>query len=107
MAMGIDTGKMFGLAWGICTSLSAVAGSLLSTFYYINPYVGDVFLLVAFASVALGGFGSIFGVIVGALIIGLVQVLAGTFLIAKLKLVYVYIVFIGVLFIRPRGIWGK
>ena len=107
MAMGIDTGKMFAFAWGICTALSAVAGSLISTFYYINPYVGDMFLLVAFTSVALGGFGSIFGVIVGAFIIGFVYVLGGTLFVAKLKLVYVYIVFIAVLFIRPKGIWGK
>lgn len=107
MAMGIDSDKMFAIAWGICTATSGIAGSLLSNFYYIQPYIGDVFLLVAFASVALAGFGSIFGVIGGALIIGLVQVLGGTILISKLKLVYVYLVFIGVLLIRPQGIWGK
>jgi branched-chain amino acid transport system permease protein len=107
MAMGIDSDKMFAIAWGICTAASGIAGSLLSNFYYIHPYVGDVFLLVAFASVALAGFGSIFGVIGGALIIGLVQILGGTFFIAKLKLVYVYIVFIAVLFMRPQGLWGK
>jgi branched-chain amino acid transport system permease protein len=107
MAMGIDSDKMFAIAWGICTAASGIAGSLLSNFYYIHPYVGDVFLLVAFASVALAGFGSIFGVIVGAFIIGLVQVLGGTFFVAKLKLVYVYIVFIAILFVRPQGLWGK
>jgi len=107
MAMGINTKRMFAIAWGICTATSAIAGSLLSNFYYIHPYVGDVFLLVAFASVALAGFGSIFGVLVAALIIGLVQVLGGTFFIAQLKLVYVYIVFMLVLFFRPQGLWGK
>lgn len=107
MSVGIHSDKMFAIAWGICTAASGIAGSLLSNFYYIQPYIGDIFLLVAFASVALAGFGSIFGVIVGALIIGLVQVLGGTFFIAKLKFVYVYLVFIVILLIRPHGIWGR
>ncbi len=107
MAMGINAHRMFAIAWGMCTAASAIAGSLLSNFFYIHPYVGDVFLLVAFATVVLAGFGSIFGVIPAAMIIGVVQVLLGTFFIAKLKLVYVYIVFIMILFFKPQGLWGK
>jgi branched-chain amino acid transport system permease protein len=107
LAVGVSVERMFGLAWGLSLGLAAAAGSLLSTFFYIFPFVGDVFLLVAFAAVALGGFGNMHGACVGGLIIGVVEVVGGSLFLPALKYVYVYIIFVAVLFLRPAGLFGR
>ncbi len=59
--MGIDSHRMFALAWGIAAACAGVAGVLLSTFFPIFPEVGATFILIAFVVVNLGGFGSVTG----------------------------------------------
>ena len=80
LTMGIDADRMNALAWGLASACVGVAGSLLSNFYYVFPRVGAVFVLVAYVTVALGGFGSISGALVAGVIIGVLQVLSGFFL---------------------------
>ena len=78
--MGIDTDRMFMLGWGINGALLGIAGSLVVSFYYVQPLVGQVFGLLAFVVVALGGFGSIVGAFVAGMLIGVLQTFAGFFL---------------------------
>ncbi len=103
--MGIDTKKMNALAWGIGGATVSLAGSLLAHFYYVTPTVGMLFTLIAFAIVALGGFGSISGAFVAGIIIGLIMVISGHFL-SELKFTFVYIVYFLVVVFRPRGLFG-
>ncbi len=103
--MGIDTKKMNALAWGIGGATVALAGSLLAHFYYITPTVGMLFTLIAFAIVALGGFGSITGAFLAGIIIGLIMVLSGH-LVSELKFTFIYIVYFLVVVFRPRGLFG-
>lgn len=103
--MGIDTKRMNRLAWGIGGITVALAGSLLAHFYYITPTVGMLFTLIAFAIVALGGFGSIGGAFIAGIIIGLIMVISGHFL-SELKFTFVYIVYFLVVILRPRGLFG-
>jgi branched-chain amino acid transport system permease protein len=103
--MGIDTKKMNALAWGIGGGTVALAGSLLAHFYYITPTVGMLFTLIAFAIVALGGFGSIPGAFLAGIIIGLIMVLSGH-LVSELKFTFIYIVYFLVVVLRPRGFFG-
>jgi branched-chain amino acid transport system permease protein len=106
-ALGIEADRLYALAWGISTAAAGVAGGLVSSFMYVNPLVGDVFLLPAFAAVALGGFGNIYGAVAGGLVIGVVNVTGGTLTMPKVKLALVYLVFVAVLFMRPKGLWGR
>src|SRR5712691_4495646 len=78
LALGIETDRLYALAWG----LSAAAA-------------------------ALGGFGNVYGAVAGGLVIGVVNVTGGTLTMPKVKLALVYLVFVGVLFMRPRGLWGR
>jgi len=71
--MGIDTRGMNALAWGIGGATVALAGALLAHFYYVTPTVGMLFTLIAFATVALGGFGSIIGAFIAGIVIGLIR----------------------------------
>jgi branched-chain amino acid transport system permease protein len=107
LALGIEPDRLYAIAWGISAAAAGVAGSLVSSFMYVNPLVGDVFLLPGFAAVALGGFGNVYGAFAGGLVIGVVNVTGGTLTMPKVKLALVYLVFVGVLFMRPKGLWGR
>jgi branched-chain amino acid transport system permease protein len=107
LTMGIDADRMNALAWGLASACVGVAGSLLSNFYYVFPRVGAVFVLVAYVTVALGGFGSISGALVAGIIIGVLQVLSGFFLTSTLKFVPVYLLYLGVVLFRPKGLLGR
>jgi branched-chain amino acid transport system permease protein len=105
--LGIDADRMYALAWGIGAACVGVAGSLLSNFYYVFPRVGAVFVLLAYVAVALGGFGSIHGALVAGLLIGLLQIAAGFFISSQLKFVPVYLLYLLVVLLRPRGLFGR
>lgn len=103
--MGIDTKKMNALAWGIGGATVALSGALLAHFYYVAPTVGMLFTLIAFAVVALGGFGSITGAFLAGIIIGLIMVLSGH-LVSELKFTFIYLIYFLVVVFRPRGLFG-
>jgi branched-chain amino acid transport system permease protein len=105
--MGIDTDRMFALGWGIGAACVGVAGVLLANFYYVFPDVGAVFALLAYVTVALGGFGSILGALVAGIIVGLVEHLAGLLISPSLKYAAVFALYLAVVLIRPRGLFGK
>ena len=105
--MGIDSNRMFALAWGIGSVCVGVAGTLLANFYYVFPEVGSVFGFLAFVTVALGGFGSIGGAFYAGLIIGLAEALAGILIAPSLKYVVVFMIYLLVVVFRPRGLLGN
>lgn len=105
--LGINVDRMYALAWGIGAACVGIAGSLLSNFYPVFPRVGAMFVLIAYVAVALGGFGSIHGALVAGVIIGLLQVLAGFFVSSQLKFVPVYLLYLIVVLVRPRGLFGR
>lgn len=107
LTVGINVDRMFALAWGIGAACVGVAGSLLSNFYYVYPRVGALFVLVAYVTVALGGFGSIHGALLAGVLIGLLQVFAGFFISSELKFVPVFLVYLLVVLLWPRGLAGK
>ena len=103
--MGIGVKKVFLLTWAISAVIAAVAGILIAPISFLHVNMG--FLgLKAFPAAVLGGFGSIPGAIVGGLIIGLSENLAGGYLPTGFKNVFAYIILIIVLMIRPEGIFG-
>lgn len=105
--LGIDADRMYALAWGIGAAAVGAAGALLSSFYPVFPRVGGAFVLVAYVVVALGGFGSIHGALVAGVLIGLLQTLAGFYVSSQLKFVPVYALYLLVVLVRPRGLFGR
>jgi branched-chain amino acid transport system permease protein len=103
--MGIDTERMKGLTWGVGGATVGIAGALLAHYYYITPTVGMLFVLIAFATVALGGFGSIAGAFFAGLIIGLIQVVGGYYE-SELKFTFIYLAYFLAVVLRPRGLFG-
>lgn len=105
--VGIDKNRVFTLGWGLGAALVGVAGGILAIFYYIHPDVGAPFALIAYVTVALGGFGSVFGALVAGILVGLVEALTATILPPALKSVGIYALYLGVVFIRPKGLFGS
>jgi len=105
--VGIDSNRVFTLGWGLGAALVGVAGAVLATFYYIHPQVGASFALIAYVTVALGGFGSVFGALAAGVIVGLVEAGTAALLPPALKALGIYVLYLAVLFLRPQGLFGK
>lgn len=106
LLVGINIEKINLLVVGIGISLAGLAGSLLSNFYYIFPQVGLNFGIFAYIVVCLGGFGSVQGALIGGLLLGIVSSLTGTLLDPALKYAVVFLVYIIVIVIKPKGLKG-
>jgi branched-chain amino acid transport system permease protein len=108
LAVGIDVERMYKVAFGLGISCVAIAGILMTPFFYIAPTVGVPFTLTAFVVVVLGGLGNIPGALVGGLIVGLVESLGEIMLpAASLKSLATFSIFILILLLRPQGLFGQ
>lgn len=105
--MGIRPQRMQALAWGMAGAATGIAGALIAMFFYTSPTVGETLAIVAFVTVALGGFGSVMGALVAGLLIGVVESLSAYLIGPVYKDVIVYILFVLVLWFRPQGLMGK
>ena len=119
--MGIPTERMNTLAWGIGCGTVSVAGALIVNFWSVNPFVGLLFTMIAFAIVALGGFGSVPGAFFAGLVVGMITEIPGfwdfftyTFSIdwmanvpmTSFKYMWVYLAYFVIMVVRPRGLFG-
>ena len=105
--IGIDRDRIFALGWGLGAATVGVAGTMLATFYYVSPTVGANFATIAYVTVALGGFGSITGALVAGVLIGEVEAVTAQVLEPSLKQVGMFAIYLVVLMVRPRGLFGR
>lgn len=119
--MGIPTERMNALAWGVGGASVTIAGALLVNFWSVNPFVGLLFCMIAFAIVALGGFGSVPGAFFAGLVVGIITEIPGIwdFLtytldlewmadvpMTSFKYMWVYVAYFVIMVVRPRGLFG-
>jgi branched-chain amino acid transport system permease protein len=105
--MGIDPDRVNAITWGIGLSVTGIAGSMVATFFPIHPELTPTtWTLIAFASVALGGFGSVLGAVFGGIGISLAEHIGTTLLNPSYKEMYVFIVFIVALLLRSQDVIG-
>lgn len=104
--MGIDTEKIYLLVFGLGGACVGIAGGLLPSYLAVHPEVGLLFGLLAFVIVAMGGFGSIPGALLAAILIGVVEALSGFFIAPVFKYVAVFALYLVVIMFRPRGLFG-
>ena len=103
---GIPVKRLNSMVWAMAGGMAAVGGLLLAPIALVDVGLWFV-VLKALAALVLGGFGSIPGAIVGGLLIGVVEQLAGVYLPDGFKDVIAYLVLIVVLVLWPRGILGE
>jgi branched-chain amino acid transport system permease protein len=119
--MGIPTERMNALAWGIGGGTVTMAGALLVNFWSVNPFIGLLFTMIAFAIVALGGFGSVSGAFFAGIVVGIITEIPGiwdffTYMfnvdwmaevpMTSLKYMWVYLAYFVIMVVRPRGLFG-
>lgn len=104
--MGIDVDHIYAMSFGIGLACLGAAACFLLPAYYVNPQVGNGFVLVAFTIVVFGGMGSFGGALLGGLVIGVVESLGGLYLGESLGQIGIFLIFIGVLLFRPQGLFG-
>ena len=104
--VGIPVKRLNGLVWALASAVAAIAGMLLAPITFVHANMGLIGLK-AFPAAVVGGFGSLPGAIVGGLIIGIVESLAGFFLPEGFKDIAAYVVVLLMLMVRPNGLFGE
>jgi branched-chain amino acid transport system permease protein len=104
--MGIPVKRLNGLVWALAAAVAAIAGLLLAPITFVHVNMGFIGLK-AFPAAVVGGFGSLPGAIVGGLIIGVVESLAGFYLPTGFKDIAPYIVVLLMLWFKPSGLFGE
>ena len=104
--VGIDVRGLSAIAFGAGGALAAAAGALISTFLTFNPFVGIEFTMKALVVVIMGGVGNMAGSLVAGVLLGVAEALCSHFVESGLTLAVAYALFLIVLVVRPRGLFG-
>lgn len=104
--IGIDVRSLSALAFAAGGALVAAAGTLVSTFLTFNPAIGIEFTMKALVVVIMGGIGNMGGALVAGILLGVAEALCSYFVDSGLTLAVAYALFLLVLVVRPRGLFG-
>ena len=106
--VGIRVGWMLALGWGLAAAIGAVAGMMVAPIVFLDPNMMAGILLYAFAGALLGGIDSPGGAVLGGFIVGVLENLVGAYVIGtELKLTVALVMIVGVLVVRPSGLFGQ
>jgi len=104
--MGINPNRVFAVAFGAALALAGAAGSLLMPFYSAYPFVGQIFVLMAFVAVVLGTLGNVVGALIASLMMGIAESLGIQFVGADSGLIVVFAMLLLTLAFKPSGLGG-
>jgi branched-chain amino acid transport system permease protein len=106
--VGIRVGWMLALGWGLAAAIGAVAGMMVAPIVFLDPNMMSGILLYGFAAALLGGIDNPLGAVIGGFIVGVLENVVGAYLIGtELKLTVALVVIIGVLVVKPSGLFGR
>lgn len=107
---GVSTGSMMTLGWALSGAIGALAGTLIAPELFLHPGMMAPVLIYAFAAATLGGLDSPVGALVGGVVVGVVENLAGSYVPGiggELKQIFALVIIVVVLLVRPQGIFGR
>jgi branched-chain amino acid transport system permease protein len=105
--VGINVTRVVQISFVASAAMAALAGFLVAPVLSASPFVGESVMLFGFAAIAIGGFASFRGAIVGGLIVGLILSLTPAFMDPTWRAPFVWTAMVIILFIRPAGLFGK
>jgi len=105
--LGIPTRGVLAFAWGVASALAVVAGVFLAPVLLLDPFFMLDPMFKGLAAAVLGGLNSLPGAVVGALLLGVAESLAGAYLSLEFKSSLAFVLIVAVLLIRPEGLLGK
>jgi branched-chain amino acid transport system permease protein len=106
-ALGVRVRRLTALAFALGAGLAALAGLLLANVYFVTPTAGLAFMLKAYIAVTIGGWGSLRGAVLGAVLVALFEVVAGRLFSASIADALLYAALLAVLLLRPEGLYGE
>lgn len=107
--LGIRVSWMLALGWGLAAVMGAVSGIMVAPVAFLDPNMMQGILVYAFAAAVLGGIESPLGAVIGGLVLGVMVNLVGTyvpFIGTELRLAFAFAIIVGVLLVRPDGLFG-
>jgi branched-chain amino acid transport system permease protein len=107
LLVGIDTGRVSMITFGIGTALAAGAGVFYLLLFTISPYIGLPIVLKALTVIVLGGLGSLMGALWGGLILGVAETMTGFWIGEKWSPTVSVLLLLAVLLVRPSGLFGR
>jgi branched-chain amino acid transport system permease protein len=107
LVVGLDVKRLYALTFGLGTACVGAAGAMLVMLIDVTPQLGPGYTLLAFIIVITGGLGSMPGALLGGLLIGLTEAMAGIFFTPSAKSMFSFALLVLVLLFRPQGILGK
>src|SRR5262245_16448735 len=106
--VGIRVGWMLALGWGLAAAIGSVAGMMVAPVVFLDPNMMGGVLLYAFAAALVGGIDNPAGAVFGGFLVGVLENVLGAFVIGnELKLAVALVIIIGVLTVKPSGLFGK
>ncbi len=105
--VGLDVRRLYALTFGLGLACVGAAGALLVTISDPVPSLGPAYTLLAFIIVIIGGMGSMAGALVGGVLIGVSEALAGFLFVPSMKSMFSFALMIAVLVLRPQGLLGQ
>jgi len=106
--MGVRVSWMLALGWGLAAGIGAIAGMLVAPIVFLDPNMMTGILVYGFAGALVGGIGNPLGAVAGGFIVGVLENLVGSYVIGnELKLTFALIIVVGVLLLKPAGLFGR
>jgi branched-chain amino acid transport system permease protein len=106
--VGIRVDVMLALGWGLAAAIGSVAGMMVAPIVFLDPNMMLGILLYAFAGALLGGIDNPPGAVMGGFLVGVLENLAGAYIVGTdLKLTVALVIIIGVLVLKPSGLFGR
>jgi branched-chain amino acid transport system permease protein len=105
--VGLDVKRLYALTFGLGAACVGAAGTMLLLIFDVTPAVGPAYTLLAFVIVITGGLGSMPGALLGGVLIGLTEAMAGLLFTPSAKSMFAFAILVLVLLFRPQGIMGK
>jgi branched-chain amino acid transport system permease protein len=107
LVIGLDVKRLYALTFGIGAACVGAAGTMMSLITDVTPMLGPAYTLLAFVIVITGGLGSMAGALIGGVLIGLTEAIAGLLFTPSAKSMFSFAILVLVLLLRPQGILGK
>lgn len=105
--VGLNVDRLYALTFGIGAACIGAAGCIILLLVQVHPYLAPAYTLLAFVVVIVGGMGSLFGALLGGIMIGVSEELASVVLQPSLKTAFSFGLLIVVLLLRPQGLLGR
>jgi branched-chain amino acid transport system permease protein len=107
LVVGLDVKRLYALTFGIGAACVGAAGVMMTLIVDVTPVIGPTYTLLAFVIVITGGLGSMAGALLGGLLIGVTEALAGLLFTPSAKSMFAFAILVLVLLFRPQGILGR